>query len=138
MSQENVEVVRGYLADDRAHREVWDQRGDYYPVQKFPESRPCHGIEEIERFHREFREAWEHVNLGIEAITTVADDRVLVSAVLAAEGRESGLNLHSKLYYCFWLRQGRVFRQEDHLTLPGALRALGLSGVTLEAAGLSE
>jgi hypothetical protein len=138
MSQENVEVVRGYLADDRAHREVWDQRGDYYPVQKFPESRPCHGIEEIERFHREFREAWEYVNLGIEAITTVADDRVLVSAVLAAEGRESGLNLHSKLYYCFWLRQRRVFRQEDHLTLPGALRALGLSGVTLEAAGLSE
>jgi hypothetical protein len=138
MSQENVEIVRGYLADDRAHAEVWDPRGDYYPVQKFPESRPCHGIEEIERFYREFRQAWDHVDLGIEAITPVGDDRVLVSAVLAAEGRESGLSLHSEIFYCFWLRHGRIFRQEDHLTLPGALRALGLSGQTLEAAGLAE
>jgi hypothetical protein len=30
------------------------------------------------------------------------------------------------------------FRWEDHLTLKGALLALGLSGETLEAAGLSE
>ena len=25
----------------------WDPEGDYYPVRKFPESRPCHGIKEI-------------------------------------------------------------------------------------------
>ena len=30
------------------------------------------------------------------------------------------------------------FRMEDHLTLGGALRALGLEGETLAAAGLSE
>jgi hypothetical protein len=43
-----------------------------------------------------------------------------------------------ELFQCYWLRHGRVFRQEDHLTLPGALRALGLEGDTLEAAGLRE
>ena len=36
-----------------------------------------------------------------------------------------------------WLRHARFFRSEDHLTLRGALRALGLEGDTLEAAGLA-
>jgi hypothetical protein len=62
----------------------------------------------------------------------------LVRASLAAAGRGSGLNLQGELFHCFWLRHGRIFRAEDHLTLPGALHALGLSGQTLEAAGLSE
>jgi hypothetical protein len=37
-----------------------------------------------------------------------------------------------------WVRHGRFFRSEDHLTLSGALRALGLEGETIEAAGLSD
>jgi SnoaL-like domain len=145
MSQENIEVVRrllaGYSRDGPREvpalvAEVWDSHGDYYPVEKFPESRPCHGVEEIARFLSEFEQAWEHHEFKIKALTPVRDDRVLVHATLVAEGRGSGLNLQGELFLCFWLRHGRIFREEDHLTLPGALRALGLSGETLEAAGL--
>jgi hypothetical protein len=42
------------------------------------------------------------------------------------------------MFHCVWVRHGRVFRQEDHLSLPGALHALGLDGTTMEAAGLGE
>jgi hypothetical protein len=63
--------------------DFWEPHGDDYPVEKFPESRPCHGAEDIA--------------------------------------------------HCFWLRHRRIFRQEDHLTLRGALRAFGLSGRTLQA-----
>jgi hypothetical protein len=66
----------------------------------------------------------------------VNDDRVLVHLSLRAEGRESGVKLEGDLYQCVWLRHGGFFRREDHLTLKGALRALGLTGETLEAAGL--
>jgi hypothetical protein len=48
------------------------------------------------------------------------------------------VKLDGDIYHCAWLRQGRFFRWEDHLSLKGALRALGLSGETLEAVGLSE
>jgi len=48
------------------------------------------------------------------------------------------VKLDGDLYHCFWLRHQRIFRVEDHLTLTGALRALGLSGDSLEAAGLRE
>jgi hypothetical protein len=147
MSRENVEVVRGYLTGYGGDGPtelpalvagVWDSHGDYYPVEKFPESRPCHGVTEIARFLSEFQQAWEHFEFKIKAITPVRDDRVLVRASLAAAGRGSGLNLQGELFHCFWLRHGRIFRAEDHLTLPGALHALGLSGQTLEAAGLRE
>jgi hypothetical protein len=55
---------------------------------------------------------------------------------LQAEGRGSALTLDGEIYFALWLRHGRYFRQEDHLTLGGALHALGFHGSTLEAAGL--
>jgi len=48
------------------------------------------------------------------------------------------MRIDGHLYQCYWLRRGRFFRVEDHVTLAGALQALGLDGETLEAAGLSE
>ena len=143
MSRKNVEVVRRLIEeafdlDSDQLLAFWDPHGDYYPVEKFPESRPCHGVKEIAGFLREYRQAWEHYEMRIEAITPVSDDRVFVRMTLAAVGQGSGLNLQGELFQCFWLRHGRIFRQEDHLTLRGALRALGLSGQTLEAVGLRE
>ena len=57
---------------------------------------------------------------------------------LAGEGKASGVTLDGEIFHCFWGRHGQVFRQEDHVTLRGALRALGLNGETLEAAGVRE
>jgi hypothetical protein len=129
MSEKNVELLRriyaeGPLYPDPDQLEFWEPDGDYYPVEKFPESRPCHGVEEIARFAREFQQAWEHLDITIEAITPVGDDRVLVHTTLSAEGRGSGVRLEGQVYACFWLRNGRIVREEDHLTLSGALRAL--------------
>jgi hypothetical protein len=76
--------------------------------------------------------------MEVKKLIPVNDDRVLVHLSLRAEGRESGVKLEGDLYQCVWLRHGHFFRWEDHLTLKGALRALGLTGETLEAAGLRE
>ena len=115
----------------------WDPRGDYYPVQKFPEAQPCHGAEDIRRFLVQYVQAVD-IEFRIDAVTPVGDDRVLMRLRLSYEGKTSGLKSEGELFHCFWLRHGRVFRQEDHLTLRGALRALGLEGETLEATGLRE
>ena len=148
MSQENVEIVRRYLEElppEGVPLEqnlawitgFWDSDGDYYPVRKFPEARPCHGLEEIARFFTEYRAAW-HYRFVVADARAIADDRVLVRGRISAEGTASGVALEGDLYHCFWLRHGRFIRVEDHLTAKGALHALGLSGETLEAAGLSE
>ena len=146
MSQENVEVVRRWLAalsesPEEALAtvaEFWDADADYYPVRKFPEAQPCHGLEELSQFVTRYLDAYSRSEWAIQDVTDIGDDRVLVSENLRAEGRGSGVKLEGDLYQCFWLRHGRFFRAEDHLTLSGALHALGLQGETLEAAGLSE
>ena len=145
MSEENIATVRRWLeamsmAPEAFADEIkacWDPDCDYYPVRKFPEARPCHGLEELLRFLVEYRAVWK-VRYGIKRLTAVGDDRVLAHGSIGGEGRQSGVQLEGDVYHSIWLRHGRIFRSEDHLTLAGALRALGLSGDSLEAAGLSE
>jgi SnoaL-like domain len=146
MSKENVEIVRRWFAPLSggpeqlvpAVSEFWDPVGDYYPVPKFPEARPCHSREEVAQFLVQFGEAFSRSDWEIRWIHAVGDERVLACASLRAEGRGSGINLEGDVYHCFWLRHGRFFRVEDHLTLSGALHSLGFEAATLEAAGLSE
>lgn len=146
MSRENVEVVRRWLASadkgpDAVHSavaEFCDRDVDYYPVRKFSDGHPCHGSEEFSQLLVRWLEAWSRLEWAVEDLIEVGDDRVLASARLRAEGRGSGVKLEGDIYQCLWLRHGRLFRVEDHLTLSGALHALGLTGETLEAAGLRD
>jgi len=124
------DVVRATLG------ELWDVQGDYYPVRKFPEAHPCHGLDEIVDFTVRFVETWSDITFPIRRVIEVGDDRVLASATMRASARGSSLKLEDDIYFCAWLRNGRLLRVEDHTSLQGALRALGLQGATLEAAGL--
>jgi SnoaL-like domain len=147
MSKENVEIVRRYLAEGFESvspeqlpawvTRFWEPDGDYYPVRGFPEARPCHGRGEIEDFFKGLRDPWQYRILVKEA-RGIGDDRVLVHTHVWAKGHTSGAAVEGDVYNCFWLRHGRIIRAEDHLTAKGALHALGLSGETLEAAGLRE
>jgi ketosteroid isomerase-like protein len=144
VSVDNVELVRRLLeplnkSPDEIRavlEELCDSDVDYYPVRKFPEARPCHGLEDFSQFLIRFREAFSHFQWEVDDVIPVGDVRVLACLNLRAEGRESGVNLEGGMYQCVWLRHGRFIRIEDHLTLGGALYALGLEGETLEAAGL--
>jgi ketosteroid isomerase-like protein len=146
MSQENVEIVRRWLAAMSAGpgealaavAEFFDADIDYYPVRKWPEAQPCHGLEEYSQFLARTFDAFSRSGWAIHELIEIGDDRVFVRVNMRIEGRGSGLNLEGDLYFCFWLRHGRFFRVEDHLTLSGALHALGLDGDTLEAVGLPE
>jgi hypothetical protein len=95
MSQENVEIVRRFI--DQYGDAPSDMRGrlaafyepdaDYYPVRKFPEARPCHGVEEIVRFMADYRDAWDRYEMEIKKLIPVSDDRVLAHSTIRAEGR---------------------------------------------------
>jgi hypothetical protein len=147
MSRENIEIVRRYLeeAPDAPEQfagwgdRFWEPDGDYYPPRKLPEARPSHGREEIVRYLTEYRAAWELGHrLRVKDARAIGDDRVLAHVHVRAAGRASGLAVEGDTYMRFWLRHGRFIRVEDHMTAKGALHALGLSGETLEAAGLRE
>ena len=147
MSQENVEYVwRWHAGISRAEpqnvgavvSEFWDADADYYPVRKWPEARPCHGREAVSQFISRSRDAFSRFESNVRWLVAVDDCRVLGFGDLRWEGRGSGISQAGTIYWSYWLRHGRLLRVEDHLTLPGALDALGLEGETLEAVGLSE
>ena len=146
MTQENVEVVRRWVAigsvgpeEVRATvAEFCDADVDYYPVRKFSGCAALPRSGGVFAVSRRLGEAWSRLEWAVHELIEVGDDRVLACASLRAEGRGSGVKLEGDLYQCVWLRHGRLFRVEDHLTLSGALHALGLEGETLQAAGLRE
>src|SRR3954452_8163447 len=137
MSEANVETVRRWLergyADlhgnlAEAIDEHWERDADYYPVRKFPDAAPRHGRDEIAAFMRSFTDGWDTLAFVVVEITGVSDDRVLVHANMKTEGRGTHLGLEGDIYFCAWLRHGRFYRWEDHLTEAGALHALGIEG----------
>jgi SnoaL-like domain len=144
MSAENVDLVRRWCAvmskgpteAIATVPEFWDAEADYHPVRKFPDARPSHGRQELSDWLGRFFEGFPRTVWAINELVAVGDDRVLGCVTMRAEGPASGLELAGDLYQCFWLRGGRFVRVEDHMTLRGALAALGLEGATLEAAGL--
>jgi ketosteroid isomerase-like protein len=143
MSQEDVESVRSFFEawntrDTDSVVELLDADVDYLPSRKLPEARPCHGPGEVLQFIARYLDAYSRHEWAIQKVIEAGGDRFLARVTLRVEGRDSGMKLEGDLYHCFWLRDGRFFRVEDHMTLRGALDALGLEGETLEAAGLSE
>src|SRR4029078_4256405 len=126
MSEENVEVMRKVLERFRDltpeetpqfAAEFWDPNADYYPAQKFPDAKPCHGQEEMAHYLADYLGAWDRFEFEINRLIAVGDDRVLSHVTVRADGRRSGLKLNDDFFQCVWLRNGRILRQEDHLTL---------------------
>jgi hypothetical protein len=141
MSQaKNVEIVRRWLEAPKGTREevrassaeFWAADAEYHPVGKFPEARPRHGLEEISEFVGGILEAWPDFAFAVRQMTEVGGDRVLACTTMRASGRASEMRVEGDLHICVWLRHGRVVRVEDHLTLRGALDALGLEETRLK------
>lgn len=133
--EENLAVVRRYLTwpgapdkaeRDRVHNETLDERCDFYPVRAFADPAPRHGRDEVRAFMSQFWEAWEQWQVDPVEVDAIDDVRVLARTRIQAVGRESGIELDVDLFHCFWLRNGRILRMEDHITEPGAREALGL------------
>jgi ketosteroid isomerase-like protein len=126
MSQENVEVVR----------EVWQaySRGDYDRVAGFHdphivvvtlEDGALHGNKAVLANYERWNEAWEGAETTPEEVIGHGD-RVFVAARFRARGRASGVEVETRLYEVFMVRDGKVLRIDEYATREEALEAAGL------------
>jgi hypothetical protein len=107
--------------------EFWDADADYYPVRKFPDAQPRHGLEQIAAFYLSYVETWGVYELSAVRIEPIDDVRLFLHTSVVAQGRDVRPRVEGDLYHSLWLRNGRILRCEDHLTESGALRGLGLT-----------
>jgi len=129
MSEENVEIVRKaiyyeyYGVGDRADAEgIFDP----YVVMNPTEEGPSYGLDAIRDNFEHWEGAWEELDVTVEELID-AGDRVLLTAHHRGRGRGSGVQVETRLYSVYTLRDGKVIRVDEYAERPEALEAAGLS-----------
>ena len=127
MSQENVEIVRGfteaYLRGDHVRAVSYLAPDVVYEVgQETPAQQPDELLAKWERWEAE----WERIDLTPEEYIDVGDQVVLV-VLYSGRGRASGIEYEDRVFEVHTLRDGKVARKRDFKTRAEALEAAGLS-----------
>jgi ketosteroid isomerase-like protein len=128
MSQENVEVVRRAFAyemygiGDRAEAEaIFDPHVVISPT----EEGPSYGLDAIRDNFEHWKAAWEELEVTAEEFID-AGDRVLVTVHHRGRGRGSGIEVDTRFYEVYSLRNGKVARSDEYADRAEALEAAGL------------
>ena len=126
MSQENEEIVRE--AWDAYSRRDYDRLAgihDPHIVVITLEDGAVYGNDAVLANYERWHEAWEGAETTVEEVIGHGD-RVLVTVRFQARGRASGIEVDTRLYEVFTLRDGKVLRIDEYERRAGALEAAGL------------
>jgi ketosteroid isomerase-like protein len=131
MSEENVEIVRGFLQAS--------QRGDEatamgsvpadIEVRLFPAAvgeRVFHGQDGVRQAIAAFASVWEDTEFEYPDFTD-AGDHVVVQVRWRARGRGSGVETGAEFAAAYTLDQGKIVRYREFASREKALEAVGLS-----------
>ena len=127
MSQENVEIVREAL--DAYSRGDYDRVGGFHDphiVVVTLEDGVVYGNDDVLANYERWNEAWEGAETTVEEVIGQGD-RVFLAARFQARGQGSGVEIDTRLYEVFTLRDGKVLRIDEYEHRAEALEAAGLS-----------
>jgi ketosteroid isomerase-like protein len=130
MSQQNVEIVRRAFAyevyghGDRAEAEALF---DPYVVINPAEEGPSYGLDAVRDNFEHWKGAWEELEVTVEDVINAGEDRVLLTAHHRGRGRGSGIEVDTRLYSIYTLRDGKVLRTDEYADRAEVLEAAGLS-----------
>jgi ketosteroid isomerase-like protein len=128
MSQENVEVVRrafAYEVYGRGDRAEAEAIFDPYVVMKPTEEGPSYGLDAVRDNFEHWREAWDELEVRVEEVID-AGDHVLLTAHHRGRGQGSGVEVDTRFYDVYMLRDGKVVRVDEFSERAEALEAAGL------------
>ena len=128
MSQENVEVVRrafAYEVYGRGDRAEAEAIFDPYVVMKPTEEGPSYGLDAVRDNFEHWREAWDELEVRVEEVID-AGDRVLLTAHHRGRGQGSGVEVDTRFYEVYMIRDGKVVCVDEFSERAEALEAAGL------------
>jgi ketosteroid isomerase-like protein len=123
MSQENVEIVRTFLALDVDEALTYaDPSIVWNPI----EASPTQGHDAVRADVASWKSAWDDYELTPEEFVD-RGDRVVVTVRLQARGRGSGVAVDARFYDVYTLRDGKIVRMDQFADRSEALEAVGRS-----------
>ena len=132
MSQENVEVVRrGFQAfADRgldAMAEFWDPDIVWRAAEgAIDDVGEMHGLAAVRRYVQEGFDTFDDLSSVVEELRDVGDDRVVSIQRLKGQAKLSGIEIELRYAAVSTVRDGKVVRGREYLSVEGALEAVGL------------
>ena len=133
MSLENVEVVRRMLqafADGglAAMAEFWDPDIDWRAAEgALDDVGEMHGPVAVRRYIQDWIDTFDDFSVVAEELRDVADDRVLAIQRLNGRAKLSGTGTDLRYAVVNTVRDGKVVRGREYLSLDQALEAVGLA-----------
>ncbi len=130
MSQENVEIVRRAWEIEAFGRD--DYRAEVLTVYDSDvvvaplEEEPSYGLDAYLDYIERWFAAWEELEQAAEEYID-AGDRVVVRGYFRGRGRGSGVEVDSRFYEIYTLRDGKIVRVDEFAERGEALEAAGLS-----------
>ena len=121
MSQENVEIVRTFLAvgveDALAYADpaiVWN------PI----EESPSHGHEALSASLARWKADWDDYELTLEELADIGE-QVLATVRLSGRGRGSGIEVDARFYDLYTVRDRKIVRMDQFSEQSEAVEAAG-------------
>jgi uncharacterized protein len=131
MSQENVEVVKGFMSRFEAgDRQEWREHFDPDVVwdtsrSQMPATGIYHGYEGVERFFRDWLGTWTDYEVATREYIDVGNAVVVVFRQ-SGTGRGSGVRVERDFFGVYDLRESKVVRFRLYESEEEALEAAGL------------
>jgi ketosteroid isomerase-like protein len=141
MSQENVEIVREWLAT-WAGREMVAMTAEPEAMAKLfalihpefegrwaselPDVETYRGVEGAQRMAAEWLEPWQEYRQELTDLID-AGEAVVASYVCRGRGKESGTEVEMEVTHIYTVRDAKVATLHEYMTKAEALKAAGLS-----------
>jgi ketosteroid isomerase-like protein len=120
MSEENVEIVRRFLADEVDEALTYADPGIVWnPI----EESPAQGHDAVRASLARWKGEWDDYRLKPEEFVD-SGDRVVVTVRLGGRGRGSGVEVDARFYDLYTLRDGKIVRMDQFTERSEALEAI--------------
>ena len=133
MSRENVEVVRQALqafADGGvdAMAEFWDPDIVWRAAQgAIDDIGEIHGPVAVRRYIQDWIDTFDDSSVAVEELRDVGDDRVLSIQRVKGRAKLSDIEIDIRYAAVSTVRDGKIVRGREYLSVDEALEAVGLS-----------
>ena len=136
MSESDVQLFQSWaeqaaLAEDYFgfwYENAWAEDMDYRAIEGAPDDHgPIIGRDAMRGYVADWYEMFPDLTLVIEGVTDAGAGRVIAVSHLAGTARASGVPTEIRVPTVYTIRDGKIVRGREYLTMDEALQAAGLS-----------